>query len=82
MAQTEEQIPWYKPGRGFKVTDVVKDFLILIVLTFVAGGINAVIALLEGFPELIPPQFIAYTGLFIAILHMLYTLVISYKNNL
>jgi len=75
-------VPWYKPGPAFKVSDAVKEFFLLLVLTFVAGGLNAVIALLEGGQVIIPQQFVAYTGLILAILHTVYTIIVTYKNGL
>jgi hypothetical protein len=78
----EFKVPWYKPGPKFEISDAVKDFFILIVVTFIAGGLNAVIALFEGSSHLVPPQFLAYTGLLIAVLHTLYTIIINYKNGL
>lgn len=82
MPNNIQQVPWYRPGPEFKATDAIKDFFVLIALTFVAGGINALIILLEGSPELIPPEYIAYTGLIIAVLHAIYTTIINYKNGL
>lgn len=77
----QEMIPWYKPSPGFKVTDGLKEFSIVIFLTFVAGGLNALIALLEGNPEIIPPEYIAFTGLILAVLHTLYTIVTNWRKQ-
>lgn len=77
-----EKIPWYKPGPKFQITDAVKEFFIIITLTFVAGGLNAVISLIQGSAEVLPQEWVAYSGLVIALLKSLYTIVINYKNGI
>jgi hypothetical protein len=76
-----KKLAWYKPrNTGFVVKSAVSEFLILVVLTFVAGGLNALIAAIEGGSLLIPQEYVAYTGLILAILHTLYTIVVNYKK--
>lgn len=77
-----EKIPWYKPGPAFEITDAVKEFFLMIVFTFIAGGLNAVIALIEGGQVIIPQEFVAYTGLILATLHTIYTIVVNYKDGI
>jgi E3 ubiquitin-protein ligase DOA10 len=77
-----DKVPWYQPGPKFEISDALKEFLLMIVLTFILGGLTSVIALIESVPEIIPPQYVAYSGLFLAILHTIYNIVKNYKNGL
>jgi len=78
----KSEVAWYIPGPQFHLSEAMKKFLLLIALTFVAGGLNAVIALIEGGSVLIPQEFLAYSGLLLAVLHTIYTIVITYKDGL
>jgi len=82
MVKKTIQVPWYKPGPEFKISDPLKKFILDLFLTFVAGGLIAVINAIEGGIINFPPELIAYTGLILAILHTIYTLVVNYKDGI
>jgi hypothetical protein len=79
---SKNNTPWYKPGPEFQITDAAKEFFIMLALTFIAGGLNAVIGLLESSSGLLPQEYVAYSGLILAGLRAIYTIVKNYKNGL
>ena len=74
-------VAWYAPGPKFQLSDALKKFILDIFLTFVAGGLIALIDAFEAGYITIPPEYIGYTGLILAILHTIYTIVTNYKNG-
>jgi len=78
----KDQVAWYQPGPAFKLTIAMKKFILMLFLTFMAGGLNAVIAIIESGSPLIPQEFLAYSGLTLAILQTIYNIVMHYKDGL
>lgn len=78
----KKTVAWYAPGPEFKISKGVKTFILDMFLIFVAGGLNAVIAAIEGGKLLLPQELLAYSGLILAILHTIYTVVVNYKNGI
>jgi hypothetical protein len=76
------QVPWYKPGPEFKLSDAFKKLITDLFLTFIAGGLVAIINAIEDGLIDIPQELIAYTGLILAILHSIHTVIANYKKGL
>lgn len=74
--------PWYKPGPNFSVSIAGKKFLEIIVLTFIAGGLQALIGLFNAGQGIIPNEYLIYSGVIVAGLKALYNLVNHYKDGL
>jgi len=81
MVKKQQPIPWYKPGPEFHVSDAFKKFVLDLFLTFIAGGLLTLINAIESGAIEVPLELVAYTGLILAVLHTIYTLVDNYKNG-
>jgi len=76
------KVAWYTPGPNFTLTDPAKRFFEIVILTFLAGGIQAVIAMLTNNPDLIPPEYLVYSGVVVALLSALYKIITNYKDGI
>ena len=76
-----KQIAWYAPGEGFQLSDSIKKFILDLFLTFVAGGLITIINAIETGAIVVPLELVAYTGLILAVLHTIYSIIVTYKDE-